>query len=99
MDTEGVTVILIGWMTTSRDNTGFIPIGGGVRVRSSTKTTSGMKMLNKIPGKIVKIEQEKQNITRRYFSRLPTACFIVNKMNMSVRGWGSLYNEVQVQQG
>ena len=77
-------------MTTSRDNTGVIPIDGGVRVRSSTKTTSGMKMLNKISGKIVKIEQEKQNITRRYFSRLPTACFIVNKMNMSVRGWGSL---------
>ena len=72
MDTEGVTVILIGWMTTSRDNTGVIPIDGGVRVRSSTKTTSGMKMLNKISGKIVKIEQEKQNITRRYFSRLPT---------------------------
>ena len=44
MDREGVTVILIGWMTTSRDNTGVIPIGGGVRVRSSTKTTSGMKM-------------------------------------------------------
>ena len=53
MDIEGVIVILIGWMTTSRDNTGAIPIGGGVSVRSSTKTTSGKKMLNKILGKNV----------------------------------------------
>ena len=99
MDTEGVTVILIGWMTTSRDNRGVIPIGGGGARAFFYKNDFRYKMLKKIPGKIVKTEQEKQNITRRYFSRLPTACFIVNKMNMSVRGWGSLYNEVQVQQG
>ena len=58
MDTEGVTVILIGWMTTSRDNTAVIPIGGGVRVRSSTKTTSGMKMLDRILGKMLKLNKK-----------------------------------------
>ena len=46
------------------------------------------KMLNKIPGKIEKIEQEKQNITRRYFSRLPTARFIVNKFEHVCEGVG-----------
>ena len=68
MDTEGVTVILIGWMTTSRNNTGVIPIGGGVRVRSSTKMTSGMKMY-KISEKNVKIKQVKQNTGRERLIR------------------------------
>ena len=41
----------------------------------------------------------KTKYNKKVFQSIVNRLSLVNKMNMSVRGWGSMYNEVQVQQG